>query len=412
MRSTNQRNPKTFVSHSSNLSKAQRLESPKQPAFYKRFLSTMSRKHQVLTQRENATHNNHNGDLQPTLTKPKLSQRKQRHRKVVKSTANELVNGKDKVSGFGQWWGYMTGALVDAATVPFLFLLLPQIIKNFRNLVAGQATELMVLSWMSYLTALLGNTLLLSYFVAKQEIGASIIQVIGVASNMVILSQLYVAGLMPGQVFWSVALLQSVMAVISMAKVTGHISNDINSLSYKIYSWWQTALGMVGLAVLPQVLATTLFSINSIVPGVVSASAAVALMIMDKSGSLPDNMATLWSTISAWTATALFCCSPVVQLIRNFSDTSSLSGLSKLTILLAMSGNGLMIPRALFIGDFPWIVGSTWGCFLMGWGQLLSLFMGQYLQKYQFFGLTMGLMSYVIVVLWGNRKAKINQQLI
>eukprot|EP01026_Neomeris_dumetosa_P019160 TRINITY_DN1768_c1_g1_i5.p1 TRINITY_DN1768_c1_g1~~TRINITY_DN1768_c1_g1_i5.p1 ORF type:complete len:312 (-),score=9.63 TRINITY_DN1768_c1_g1_i5:17-952(-) len=229
MRSTNQRNPKTFVSHSSNLSKAQRLESPKQPAFYKRFLSTMSRKHQVLTQRENATHNNHNGDLQPTLTKPKLSQRKQRHRKVVKSTANELVNGKDKVSGFGQWWGYMTGALVDAATVPFLFLLLPQIIKNFRNLVAGQATELMVLSWMSYLTALLGNTLLLSYFVAKQEIGASIIQVIGVASNMVILSQLYVAGLMPGQVFWSVALLQSVMAVISMAKVTGHTSTFSNA---------------------------------------------------------------------------------------------------------------------------------------------------------------------------------------
>lgn len=62
--------------------------------------------------------------------------------------------------------------------------------------------------------------------------------------------------------------------------------------------------------------------------------------------------------------------------VRNFSDLSSLAGLSLGTMLLALVGNAVCIPRALFTRDPAWTFGSTWGCLLMGWAQLLSLYLG------------------------------------
>lgn len=62
--------------------------------------------------------------------------------------------------------------------------------------------------------------------------------------------------------------------------------------------------------------------------------------------------------------------------VRNFSDLSSLAGLSLGTMLLALIGNAACIPRALYTRDPAWTFGSTWGCLLMGWAQLLSLYLG------------------------------------
>ncbi len=42
-------------------------------------------------------------------------------------------------------------------------------------------------------------------------------------------------------------------------------------------------------------------------------------------------------------------------------------------MLLALLGNSLMVPRALFVQDRIWQLGSCWACFA-GWGQLLSMF--------------------------------------
>lgn len=62
--------------------------------------------------------------------------------------------------------------------------------------------------------------------------------------------------------------------------------------------------------------------------------------------------------------------------MKNFTDPSSLEGLSIGTIVLAMTGNGLMVPRALKTRDKIWLTGSLWGSLMMGWAQLLSMYLG------------------------------------
>jgi hypothetical protein len=52
-------------------------------------------------------------------------------------------------------------------------------------------------------------------------------------------------------------------------------------------------------------------------------------------------------------------------------DPASLQGLSLATILLAASGNALMVPRALWTRDWVWLTGSMWGSLFFGWAQLL-----------------------------------------
>ncbi len=58
--------------------------------------------------------------------------------------------------------------------------------------------------------------------------------------------------------------------------------------------------------------------------------------------------------------------------LRNFLEPQSLEGLSVGTMLLALLGNALMVPRALLIQDLVWLAGTSWAC-TAGWGQLLSM---------------------------------------
>jgi hypothetical protein len=37
----------------------------------------------------------------------------------------------------------------------------------------------------------------------------------------------------------------------------------------------------------------------------------------------------------------------------------------------------MMVPRALFTRDVIWLTGSSWGSMMMGWGVMLSLFLGE-----------------------------------
>lgn len=101
-------------------------------------------------------------------------------------------------------------------------------------------------------------------------------------------------------------------------------------------------------------------------------------------GKLSEEGTKFVGSISGWTATLLFMWMPVAQMViyfmprnkkflfqlsvpvssltrlvvplqwTNFLKPDNIKGLSAVSMLLAMIGNGLMIPRALFIRDFMW----------------------------------------------------------
>ena len=56
-------------------------------------------------------------------------------------------------------------------------------------MMAGDSAALAILSWVGYLTAILGNLMLLGYFVDRGEQGAALIQAVGGFSNAVMLTQ-------------------------------------------------------------------------------------------------------------------------------------------------------------------------------------------------------------------------------
>lgn len=64
-------------------------------------------------------------------------------------------------------------------------------------------------------------------------------------------------------------------------------------------------------------------------------------------------------------------CAPSCPPAPRPQDPASLQGLSLATILLAMCGNALMVPRALWTRDWVWLTGCMWGSLCFGWAQLL-----------------------------------------
>ncbi|KAL7003839.1 hypothetical protein U1Q18_004982 [Sarracenia purpurea var. burkii] len=109
--------------------------------------------------------------------------------------------------------------------------------------------------------------------------------------------------------------------------------------------------------------------------------------------------------ISGWTATLLFMWMPVAQMWTNILNPDNIKGLSAFSMLLAMIGNGLMIPRALFIRDFMWFIGSTWASVFYGWGNLICLYCCDSISKEFLLTATAGLCLWIGIALWRDTKA-------
>ncbi|EHA8588811.1 Maltose excess protein 1, chloroplastic [Cocos nucifera] len=246
-------------------------------------------------------------------------------------------------------WDSLTAKFTGAANVPFLLLQLPQIVLNARNLLAGNKAALFAVPWLGMLTGLLGNLSLLSYFAKKKETEAVLIQTLGVLSNYVVIAQLAMAEAMPMPQF----------ALTSAAVASGLVLNFFNYFGW-LHDWiwriWEDFITIGGVAVLPQVMWSTFLPYipNSILPGLFSGVIAVVAVIMARTGKLSDGGIKFVGSISGWTATLLFMWMPVAHMWTNYLHPDNIKGLSAFTMLLAMIGNGLMIPRALFIRDLMW----------------------------------------------------------
>ncbi|KAF8651534.1 hypothetical protein HU200_063354 [Digitaria exilis] len=241
-----------------------------------------------------------------------------------------------------QEWDSVTAKFAGAANIPFLLLQLPQIVLNARNLLAGNKTALFAVPWLGMLTGLLGNLSLLSYFAKKKETEAVIVQTLGVISTYAVLVQLAMAESMPVPQFVATSVVVAAGLILNFLNYCGWIPGTLWLL-------WEDFITVGGLAVLPQVMWSTFvpFIPNSVLPGIISGSLAIAAVAMARMGKLSDAGAKFWT---------------------NYLNPSNIKGLSAFSMLLAMLGNGLMIPRAVFIRDLMWFTGSAWASVLQGWG--------------------------------------------
>ncbi|KAL0361159.1 UNVERIFIED_CONTAM: Maltose excess protein 1, chloroplastic [Sesamum radiatum] len=125
---------------------------------------------------------------------------------------------------------------------------------------------------------------------------------------------------------------------------------------------------------------------NTALPGFIAFVTAVFVVLMGRISKLSDKGVKFLGLVSGWTATLLFMWMAVAQMIivlllldelvflvvvkslflitpsllsfqsTNLLNPDNIKGISAVSMLLAMIGNGLIIPRALFIRDFMWHV--------------------------------------------------------
>ncbi|CAN6487120.1 unnamed protein product [Victoria cruziana] len=264
-------------------------------------------------------------------------------------------------------WDALTAKFAGAANVPFLLLQLPQIVLNCRNLMAGNSRALFAVPWIGMLTGLLGNLSLVSYFAKKRETEAVLVQTLGVLSTYVVIVQLALAEAMP---------LPTYLATSSVV------------------------------AFLPQVMWSTFvpYIPQSTLPGAVAFSVAVIAVVRERTGKLSSAGVSFVSSISGWTATLLFMWMPIAQMWTNYLHPDNIRGLSALSMLLSMVGNGLMIPRALFIRDFMWFTGCAWASILYGWGNLICMYCFKSISWKLFSAATLGLIAWIGVAFWRDSK--------
>ncbi|KAJ6422537.1 hypothetical protein OIU84_027492 [Salix udensis] len=180
-------------------------------------------------------------------------------------------------------WDFWTAKFSGGASVPFLLLQMPQIILNANNLMSGNKTALLAVPWLGMLTGLLGNLSLLSYFAKKRETEAIVVQTLGVVSIYIVIAQLAMAEAMPLPYFM----------VTSLVVGTGLVLNFLNyfeMLNDEVWCFWEDFITVGGLSALPQVMWSTFvpFIPNTILPGAIAFVAAVAAVIMARTGKLSE----------------------------------------------------------------------------------------------------------------------------
>ncbi|KAI3873663.1 hypothetical protein MKW92_044848 [Papaver armeniacum] len=296
-------------------------------------------------------------------------------------------------------WDSLTAKFAGASNLPFLLLQLPQIILNSQNLIAGNYSALSAVPWLGMLTGLLGNVSLLSYFAKKKETEAIVVQTLGVISTYVVTVQLAMAGSMPLPFF-------IVTSAVVAAGLSLNFMNYFNWLHPGIWRFWEDLTTVGGLSVLPQVMWSTFvpYVPNSILPGSVAFVMAITAVIMARTGKLSEKNVKIIGSLSGWTATLLFMWMPIAQMWTSYLNPENIKGLSAISMLLAMIGNGLMIPRALFIRDLMWFTGSSWASVLHGWGNLVCMYCFNSISKEFFLAATLGLYTWIGIGLWKDTK--------
>ncbi|XP_026401839.1 maltose excess protein 1-like, chloroplastic isoform X1 [Papaver somniferum] len=339
--------------------------------------------------------------LNLSLYNPSLNRRLKPNYALDSDTPFISNQGSEKIKNSQEFeeWDSLTAKFAGASNLPFLLLQLPQIILNSQNLIAGDYSALSAVPWLGMLTGLLGNVSLLSYFAKKKETEAIVVQTLGVISTYVVIVQLAMAGSMPLPFF-------IVTSAVVAAGLSLNFMNYFNWLHPGIWLFWEDLTTVGGLSVLPQVMWSTFvpYIPNSILPGSIAFVMAITAVIMARTGRLSEKNVKTIGSLSGWTATLLFMWMPIAQMWTSYLKPENIKGLSAISMLLAMIGNGLMIPRALFIRDLMWFTGSSWASVLHGWGNLVCMYCFNSISKEFFLAATLGLYTWIGIGLWKDTK--------
>lgn len=174
---------------------------------------------------------------------------------------------------------------------------------------------------------------------------------------------------------------------------------------------WNKFLNILGFFALPMGFAMSFGLAQAHMAASLAASLALAgtglyLIVREAQGKmdkLPPALQWVWKKIGAALASLLFMFGPVSQLMNNVGNPAGMAGISVETLLLAMAGNLLMLPRALFVKDKLWFAGSSWGAWVGGWAVLLTMMLAGYLSPLFFGSATAALASYMGFILYKSR---------
>ena len=307
-------------------------------------------------------------------------------------------------------WDALTEWLSLCAMAPLTFLTFPQIWKNYVNAMAGDLAAIGAVSWQGYAAGMLGNLLLLSYFADKREPTATAAQAIGVTTSFMLITQIVWSGNVHNVA--PIAMASALAFIVGGASlsVARYFNYAHGARGEKLWSMYQTALGVIGLTVTPQIIS------NALTPGLGWLPVELSILGL-VAAHRADKLPTKWSECSGWTATALFMSMPVAQIASNLHSPESLQGLSVLTSVFITGGNALMLSRAIFVKDLVWIAGSVWGAFVGGWGILATLFVShspltgeRYITEVEFYTITVLLFSYTVIVIGSQLRSMLSDE--
>lgn len=119
-------------------------------------------------------------------------------------------------------------------------------LQNHAFIQAGQLSALAAISWVGWCAGLAGNALMCTYLASKQEAAAVRVQLIGIASNLVVLGQLWWAHVMPTNAFAGALAASIAIAVGGVLRSTARV-NERQWLPF------EALVGAAGVAAAPQV---------------------------------------------------------------------------------------------------------------------------------------------------------------
>jgi hypothetical protein len=168
------------------------------------------------------------------------------------STAPPLLVAPRAASGAGadaaapREWGALTERLVAASSLPFTVLVLPQVIQNQANIAGGALGALAAISWLGYAAGLAGNALMCTHLAARGEATAVNVQLIGIASTLLILGQLWWARVMPTRAFGGALVMAAAVAAAGSLKARGRLGR-------REWLAFEAVVSVFGVLAVPQV---------------------------------------------------------------------------------------------------------------------------------------------------------------